>query len=122
MRFVYSRAGGNSASGARLACRLDAGWLAGANARGVPHRQAWIRHGAAVSDIWHQLASLAPAPRRWWAPRHSEQQQAYLLQQDPDGFWCVDPWGHAVGAIVPAGSAAHKAAPTGFIIELRHAG
>lgn len=128
MRFVYSRAGGNNAVD-----QLDAGWRVDAGARHLPHRQAWVRHGAALNDIWHALASLAPTPvaLRWATPQQQacearDEQQTLLLQQDPYGHWRVDA-GDARDArdarsASTGGHAAHQPERACYIIELRHAG
>lgn len=125
MTFLYARVG--SASAAGLLGETDAGWLCGASARGLPHRRAWIasacRIGAgALGDLWRDLACAAP--RRVTPPQQG--QQSYILQQDPNGLWFVDPWGERAGTIRPASAPVVRAtaatsANTCFIIELRHA-
>lgn len=129
MKFVYSRVGGIGATG--VVGELDAGWLGGAGARGLPHRRAWVanagRNGG--SDIWREMAFTAPAPQRR-PSKPLDGGEAYILQQDPNGLWFVDPWGDSIGAIRPAaGSASRMALPvnngrdladTCFIIELAH--
>lgn len=132
MKLVYARAGGASATG--LAGDFDGGGgLGGAGARGLPHRRAWVAHAARPgndgADIWKAMSFTAPQPqRRPVRPRDGE--QAYILQQDPDGLWFVDPWGTSVGTMRPPGSAGSRIAPPGpsrdlgntcFIIELAHA-
>ncbi|WP_426110338.1 hypothetical protein [Massilia sp. PWRC2] len=124
MGFRYARVGAGSGDGRKGLLPLDGGWLIGASARGMPYRQAWIRNGATASDLWHELASLAPSPalRRWITP--PQDQQAYILQQDPDGRWQLDQWGASAGTVRAQARAPAKstlqAEPGCFIIELRH--
>jgi hypothetical protein len=132
MKLVYSRVGG--ASAARLCGEAGAGWLGGADARGLPYRRAWVAYAARlsidVSDLWTDMAFPAPAPQR----RHAQPmagEEAYILQRDPDGLWFVDAWAEAAGTLRPfsprmaRGSAhmngARDLGNTCFIIELAHA-
>lgn len=130
MKYVYSRVG--SLGGSGLLGGLDAGWLGGASARGLPHRRAWVanagRNGG--SDIWSAMEFTAPAPQRR-PTKPVDGQEAYILQQDPNGLWFVDPWGDNAGMIRPADNAttARMTMPvnagrdmgdTCFIIELAH--
>lgn len=127
MKYVYSRVGNLGGSG--LMGGLDAGWLGGASARGLPHRRAWVanagRNGG--SDIWSAMEFTAPAPQRR-PSRPVDGQEAYILQQDPNGLWFVDPWGAAdAGNMRPAIATAPPAVEsrdminTCFIIELDRA-
>lgn len=130
MTYVYTRLGDPATTA--LLGEVDAGWLCGASARGLPRRRAWIdnagRPGSEGGDIWRDMAFAAPAPKRrqvW--PQGG--QDAYVLQQDPSGLWFVDPWGDSVGTIRAIDTPALAARSTGgrdlantcFIIELGHA-
>jgi hypothetical protein len=123
MMFVYSRVGGATAAG-----EADSGWLRGASVRGLPYRRAWVANAGRPSDIWRDMAFAAPAPQRQRAPR--EGQEAYILQQDPNGLWFVDPWAsNGAGTIRPAlprtpmpvATNSRDLADTCFIIELDRA-
>jgi hypothetical protein len=89
MMFVYSRVGGPVTAMTREAVHY--GWLRGASTRGRPYPRAWVANVGRGGDIWRDMAITAPAPNRApSAPRDG--QQSYILQQDPNGLWYVDPW------------------------------
>ena len=126
MTFVYSRVGALTAAG--MAGQADSGWLYGASVRGLPYRLAWVANAVRSGDIWREMAFTAPVPQRQ-GPRRAGQ-EAYILQQDPNGLWFVDPWaGNGAGTIRPARpslpvdavSSSRDLADTCFIIELDRA-
>lgn len=122
MKYVYTRLGDPAAAG--LPVRADAGWLVGASARGLPHRRAWIDYpGRNSSDIWRDMAFTPPPPTRRQAWPAAEQ-DAYILQQDPNGLWCIDAWATSAGIVRAArttdaaANGGHDMNNTSFIIEL----
>ncbi|WP_426192865.1 hypothetical protein [Massilia sp. DWR3-1-1] len=126
MRFVYTRLGNAPAIGLQGEGALDAGWLGGASACGLPRRAAWVARGKRgdASDIWRDLGFSAPAQGMPATP--AQDGQSYILQQDRDGRWLVDHWHGDANALRPASTAATAGVPaepvsTCFIIELGHA-
>ena len=148
MTLVYSRVGGAAAAG--LSAAVDAGWLYGASALGLPHRHAWVVHAGRQhcggAELWRREAagramatpSMPSKPLVPGMPVRAVQQtrqhsgrpagdDVYILEQDPFGTWYVDRWADNAGPIRPALTAPHGVdspldlASTSFIIELVHA-